>query len=304
MDIDMELYKTFYIVAKHKNISKAADALFISQPAISKSIKKLESMIGCKLFVRSSRGVVLSKEGEILYKYVENAMGEIAKGENIIDKIIHNDRGIIRIGVSNTLCKYFVIPFLKFFHEKYPNIKIVIINKTTNDTLKMLNSGKIDFGIVSFPFMHREYDFIELMKIHDIFVAKRGHYDELSKEVSVNILSNYPIMLLDTNNITRQYIDKYFLVNEVDIEPEIEIGNMEFLIEFAKIGLGVSAVIREFVLRELEQGELEEIFVTPAPVSRSIGIVTHRNIPISIASQTFITHLVNQYKKGSVSEIH
>ncbi len=297
MNIDMELYRTFYIVAKHKNISKAADAQFISQPAISKSIKKLEDIMGCKLFIRNSRGVVLSKEGEILYKYVENAMEEIAKGENIIDKIIHNDRGLIRIGVSNTLCKYFVIPFLKFFHEKYPNIKIVVINKTTNDTLKMLNSGKIDFGIVSLPFIHREYNFIELMKIQDIFVTKKGHYDELNQAVPVNILSSYPIMLLDTDNITRQYIDKYFLLNGVEVEPEIEIGNMEFLIEFAKIGLGISAVIKEFVMTELEQGELEEISVMPAPVSRSIGIVTHRNIPVSIASQTFITHIVNQYKK-------
>ncbi|WP_432662840.1 LysR family transcriptional regulator [Wukongibacter baidiensis] len=301
MNIDMELYRTFYTVAKHKNISKAADALFISQPAISKSIKKLEELIGCKLFIRNSRGVVLSKEGEILYKYVENAMGEITKGQNIIDKIIHKDRGLIRIGVSNTLCKYFVIPFLKFFHEKYPNIKIVIINKTTNDTLKMLNSGKIDFGIVSFPFMHKEYNFIELMKIHDIFVAKKDYYKELSKSVSINTLSNYPIMLLDTDNITRQYIDKYFSLNGVAIEAEIEIGNMEFLIEFAKIGLGISAVIKEFVMKELEEGELEEISVMPEPASRSIGIVTHRNIPVSIASQTFINHLVDQYKREGVS---
>lgn len=298
MNIDMELYRTFYIVATHKNISRAADALFISQPAISKSIKKLEDIIGCKLFLRNSRGVVLSKEGEILYGYVKNAMGEISKGENIIDKIIHKDKGLIRIGVSNTLCKYFVIPFLKLFHEEYPNIKIVVMNKTTNDTLNMLNSGKIDFGIVSLPFIHREYNFIELMKIHDIFVAKEGYYGELSKDVPVNILSSYPIMLLDTDNITRQYIDKYFLLNGVEVEPEIEIGNMEFLIEFAKIGLGISAVIKEFVMIELERGELEEISVIPAPTNRSIGIVTHRNIPVSIASQTFITHLVNRYKKA------
>lgn len=293
MSIDMELYRTFYVVATHKNISKAAEAMFISQPAISKSIKKLEDTLGCKLFIRNSRGVVLSKEGEILYKHVENAMSEIAQGESVIHKIIHNEKGLIRIGVSNTLCKYLLIPFLRSFHEMYPAIKIVVINKTTNDTLKMLDSGKIDFGIVSYPYMHSDYTFTELMKIHDIFVTKKGYYDELNEEVSVNMLSSYPIMLLEPNNITRQYIDKYFLQNGVEVEPEIEIGNMEFLIEFAEIGLGISAVIKEFIAPKLEQGLLKEIPVKPAPASRSIGIVTHRNIPISIASQTFITYLFN-----------
>ncbi len=296
MSIDMELYRTFYTVAKHKNISKAAEAMFISQPAISKSIKKLEEIMGCSLFIRNSRGVILSKEGEILYKHVEKAMGEITKAENILQKIVHNEKGLIRIGVSNTLCKYFLIPFLKAFHEKYPHIKILVMNKTTNDTLQMLNSGEIDFGIVSFPFEHRKYNFVELMKIHDIFVAKEGYYSELNSEVSVKSLAEYPIMLLDPNNITRQYIDKYFLSNGLEVQPEIEIGNMEFLIEFAKIGLGISAVVKEFILPELEQGTLKEIPVNPSPRSRSIGIVTHKNVPVSIASQNFINYLEATHK--------
>ncbi|WP_105614813.1 LysR family transcriptional regulator [Vallitalea okinawensis] len=294
MSMEMELYRIFYIVATHKNISRAAEALFISQPALSKSIKKLEEKMGCKLFIRSSRGVVLTKEGEILFNHVENAMSELLKGENIIHKLINNEKGLIRIGVSNALCKYFLIPHLRSFHEEFPDIKILVINKTTNDTLEMLDNGEIDFGIVSFPFMHSGYEYTELMKIHDIFVTKKVYYNELDQVVSIYNLSRYPIMLLEPDNITRQYLDKYFLDNKIEIEAEIEIGNMEFLIEFAKIGLGISAVIREFVKDDLEEGILKEIPVNPAPVSRSIGIVTHKNIPVSIASQSFISYLINK----------
>lgn len=291
MNINIELYKTFYCVAKNKNISKAADELYVSQPAISKAIKKLEHELDCTLFLRSSRGVVLSKEGEILFKHVEKALTEFALGEELIEKIKTNDYGTVRVGVSNTLCKHYLIPYLEAFHEKYPNIKIVVINNTTNKTLELLNHGKVDFGIVSSPFKYEEYEFDELMKFHDIFVVKQGKYPELLKQPSLQALSDYPLMLLEPDNITRQYIDRFLEENDVYLHPEIEIGSMDFLIEFAKIGLGVASVIQEFVTSELEQGILVEIPVKRKPKSRSIGIVTRKDIPISMASKRFIEFL-------------
>jgi DNA-binding transcriptional LysR family regulator len=156
----------------------------------------------------------------------------------------------------------------------------------------MLKNGEIDFGIVSFPIANKDFNFTKLMEIHDIFVAKEGYTSEKEAKIQVSALSKYPLMLLEPENITRQYINNFFLENNVIIEPEIEIGNMDFLIEFAKIGLGISAVIKEFVQKELKEGLLKEIAIIPSAKTRSIGIVTHKSMPISISSKTFIAYLM------------
>ncbi len=159
MSVDMELYKVFHCVAENKSISKAANALFVSQPAISRAIQKLESQLNCTLFIRSSRGVVLSKEGEVLYGHVSKALNEISIGEDLIEKLKATELGTIRVGVSNLLCKHLLIPYLKSFHQTYPQIKFAVINNTTHETLKLLNKGAIDFGIVSSPSDINHYTF-------------------------------------------------------------------------------------------------------------------------------------------------
>lgn len=295
MNIDMELYKIFHCVAKNKNISKAADELFVSQPAISKSIKKLESLLDCSLFIRSSRGVILSKEGEVLYTHVDKALSEIGIGEDLIEKFKNSELGTIRVGVSNTLCKHFLIPHLKTFHQINPNIKFAIINNTTNETLKLLNKGAIDFGIVSVPSDITNYEFLKLMDIHDVFVVKNLTYKELYRGVTLKELSSYPLMLLEPDNITRQYLDSFLRECNETLHPEIEISSMDFLIEFAKIGLGIAAVIKEFVLKELERKELREIPVDKLPPPRSVGIVTHKDVPVSLASQSFVKYIQSKH---------
>ncbi len=292
MAIDMELYRVFYTVASCKNISKAAEILFISQPAISKSIKKLENLLGVTLFTRNSRGVRLTSEGSVFFQHVQNAMTELSLGKNILDKMKANEFGIIKMSVSTTLCKHLLIPHLKTYIQLNPHIKIQILNRSTFETLKLIDEGVIDLGLVSQPFETEQYHFVRLTDIHDVFVA----CDQYMKSFDVNANSIFSpphsIMLMEEDNVSRKYIDRYMLLNNISVKPEIETGNMDILIEFAKLGLGITVLIKEFITQELECGDLIEIPVTPPIPARSAGIVFKKNLPLSLASKTFMNHLL------------
>lgn len=291
MSEDLELYKIFHTVAFYKNISHAAKALYISQPAVSKSIKKLETLMDIKLFSRGSKGVTLTTEGIIFYEYIQKALHIIADGENILTELKSKKQGMITIGVSTVLCKHFLLPHLKPFMNEYPEIKIKIINKTTFDTLKNIDQGIIDFGIVSRPFHMIPYTFIQLADIQDIFVAEKEYLSSLQIVEPNDIFAKGIFMLLESDNITRQYVDRFFAENNIVMKPEIEINTMDFLIEFAKIGLGITAVIKNFIEKDLTEGSLIEIPVSPAIPPRAVGIIFSKKKSLSIATQTFISYL-------------
>lgn len=288
----METYYVFYIVAEYGNISKAAKKLFVSQPAVTKSIKNLEENLGIKLFNRNSKGVLLTEEGKVLYEYVKNAYIQIEKGEKIVKQLKNKSKGVVRIGISNTLCKYYFMPFLKGFHEKYPDIKIEITNRVTLETLELLEKGSLDCAIVSkVEGVSSNLKFEELLKIQDIFVSKEK---PIKSVFPLEDLKKFPMLFLEKKNATRKYIDEYLLKNNVDLEIDIEISSMEFLVEFAKIGLGVASVIENFVIEELGKKELYKWEIEPAIEPRFIGLLYNEKTNLSIASQTFIDFMKNK----------
>lgn len=288
--ISMDQYRIFYFTAKLGNISKTAEVLFVSQPAISKSIKNLENQSNCKLFIRSSKGVRLTSEGEMLYNHIKKAFENLLSGERLLQRLVHREEGIIKIGISNTLCKFFLLSYIKSFHDKYPKIKIQVINRSSTDTLVLMDEGLVDFVITSSTIKSDLYTIIDLISIQDIFVTDKK-LDSLNGEIPIERLKQYPIMMLEKKNITREYIDAFLNKQRIILTPEIEISSMEFLIEFAKIGLGIATVIKEFILEDLKKGLLYEINVTPVIPERKIGIVYKNQIPISNATRAFIKHL-------------
>lgn len=291
MSEDLELYKIFHTVAFYKNISHAAEALYISQPAVSKSIKKLETILEVKLFSRGSKGVTLTAEGKIFHEYIEKAFHIIADGETLLTDLKNKKQGMITIGVSTVLCKHFLLSHLKPFMKQYPEIKIKIINKTTFDTLNNIDQGIIDFGIVSRPFNLDPYTFVTLADIQDIFVAEKEYLKGLQIKEPNDIFSKGIFMLLESDNITRQYVDQFFIENNIIVKPEIEINTMDFLIEFAKIGLGITVVIRNFITKDLAEGTLVEIPVSPPMPARTVGIIYDKKKNLSIAAQAFLSYL-------------
>ena len=286
--IDTELYRVFYTVAMAGTVSAAAGTLHVSQPAVSKSVKKLEDLTGCTLFARSVKGVSLTSEGRILFDYVQQGFTHLQNGERILKKIRERGEGVVRVGISNTLCRYYFLPLLSEFHRRYPGIRISIVNRSSSETLRLLEQGMIDFGVVSIPRDTSGFFFRELLTIQDIFVAG-STYPELRKPQTPAALAGYPLMMLEKNNVTRAFLDGWLTAQQVELAPEIEIGSLEFLIEFAKIGLGVALVIKNFVTEELRRGLLFEVPIAPAIPPRPVGIVTPKNLPLSIAAETFIS---------------
>lgn len=290
MNQNLSSYRIFYAVANAGNISKAAKELYISQPAISKSIQKLEDSVGVRLFDRSSRGVTLTSEGELLYSHVKSAFETLSLGEEKLRRSIALGVGHLSIGVSSTLCKYILLPYLKDFIKKYPHINISISCHSTNQTLALLEDGKLDVGLIGKPENSKNIDFYCLREIEDIFVATDDylHILKLRGIESDQILQNSTLMLLDKENITRQYIDDYFQSNHITIQDTIEVSNMDLLIEMSKISLGVGCVIRDFVKEELESGILKEIPLGIPIHKREIGFAYNQNVRVSNSLEHFI----------------
>ena len=297
MNQNLSSYRIFYTVANTGNISKAAKELYISQPAISKSIQKLEESVGCKLFSRSSRGVVLTDEGKLLYEHVSEAFETLTMGEEKLKRSIELGVGHLKIGVSSTLCKYLLLPYLKEFIRQNPHISISISCQSTNDTLKLLEDNKIDIGLIGKPENLKNIHFDFLEEIEDIFVAAKDYLRNLKARgiQKDHILQSSTLMLLDKNNMTRQYIDDYLQENQIIIKDSIDISDMDLLIDFARIGVGVACVIKNFVREDLENGTLMEIRLGFPIHKREVGFAYKTTTKPSKSLAEFI-HFYKTYR--------
>lgn len=283
----LNLYYIFYTVAECGNISAAAKKLFISQPAVSKSISKLEESFPSPLLYRTSKGVTLTESGEILYKQLGSAFHAIRQGEEQIMKNEAIGAGRISIGVSTTLCKYVLMPRLKRFIENYPHIKISISCQSTYETLAALENGSIDVGLVGESERLGNLSFTPINRIQDTFVCTREYLEKL-EQMEGDSLQNATFLLLNKSNVTRQYVDKFLILHDITTDHQIEVSTMDLLIDFAKIGLGIACVIREFVEEELKNGELIE-FPIPTPIpSRQIGFAYSKTSALSHATEKFL----------------
>lgn len=325
-------YVIFYTVAKAGNISKAANQLYISQPAISKSISKLEAELGTALFARSSKGVTLTEEGQVLYEYVERAFDSLNMGEENLKNYKELGIGHIRIGVSTSLCKHILLDYLKDFIKENPNIKLSIDCLSTLNTIKLLRNEDIDIGLICNTELPKGIVYSPIKEIHDVFVASPEYLDnfyerngnalddmidELSPHIKGNIipllgaskragkntssdslyndsdsaadnptdsslpnhsnitttdiLENSNLMVLEEANVTRTHVDDYLRSQGIHCSQVLEINNMDLLIDFAAIGMGVASVVREFAHEQLSSGVITELPLdTPIP-SRSVG---------------------------------
>ncbi len=274
MNIDFELYRIFYVVANYANITKASEELNVSQPAISKSIKNLEEQLGGQLFVRTKRGVVLTDEGKEFYNYIKQAIEYINNAENKFTDLINLETGCIKIGISTTLTKEFLLPYLEEFHSLYPKIDIQINTSLTSDLMPKLRNGLID--IVIFNLNDKNYgndiDIIKCRKINDCFVVNNKYKDLTLKEISLKDLNNYPLILQAKGSNTREFLDNIARENGVIFNPNIELASYSLVVEFSKIGLGIGYATKEYIKEELENKELFELKIKEKIPGRYIGI--------------------------------
>lgn len=297
MEQNFNLYHIFYTVAKCKNISGAARELYISQPAISKAISKLEQNLNTTLFLRSSRGVRLTEAGEILYRQVESAFAAISQGEEQLMRIQKLGMGHLSIGVSNTLCKYVLLPILQPFVKQNPHIQISISCQSSNETIAALESGSIDIGLIGASESMEKLVFLPVTEIQDIFVTTRTYLDHLKERIPANshlssktVLAESTLMLLNKENITRQYVDRYLSQENLTSAQMIEVTSLDLLIEFAKIDLGIACVIKDFVREDLASGHLVQLKMPVSIPKRQIGFAYTKGSSIPQSVQKFLDY--------------
>lgn len=293
MENNLNLYYIFYTVALHKNISGAAKELYISQPAISKAISKLEQSLDVILFHRSSRGVTLTMEGELLFTQVQTAFSAIRHGEEQLKKV--NELGIsqISIGVSITLCKYVLLPYLQQFVKGNPHIKVTITCHPTMETLRDIDNSVTDIGVVGIPSLPNGLTYIPFREIQDTFVTTDRYLENLKIRVGNDrkaILNNATFMMLNKENISRKYVDMYLSSHQITMDNIIEINTMDLLIELAKIDLGIACVIKDFVKDELDDHSLTEVSLGRAIPKRKLGLVYKDDTIMTDAMKKFISY--------------
>lgn len=293
MNVNLEYYKIFYYVSKLKSFTLAAEELCISQPAVSQAIKLLETNLGSKLFVRTPKGVKLTAEGEVLFSYVERGYEYILLGETTFKKMIDLENGEIRIGSSDMTLQFYLLPYLEQFHELYPKIKVTVTNAPTPETLEYLYAGKIDFGIVSSPFVSKpEIEITNVKKINDVFVAGNKFINIKNRTIQYTDLEKIPIICLEHNTSTRQYMDQYLASNNVILKPEFELATSDMIVQFAKRNLGVGCVVRDFATKDIESGQLFEIMFNQKIPSRNICIIKSNKNPTSTASTKLLDMMI------------
>lgn len=295
MENNLNLYYIFYTAAKHQNITMAAKELFISQPAVSKAISKLEENLDTKLFLRSSKGVRLTNEGEILYKQAEHAFLALKAGEEHLSRRKELGIGQLSIGVSSTLCKYVLLPYLQKFIKEYPHIRVSIECQSSFHTIEALRNSTVDIGLIGEPLTKTpDLSFYPVADIQDGFVTTKSYLENLKMRIPLEhdkpsvLLSHAALMMLDKENLTRQYIDGCLKNDGLLNLQLIEVSSMDLLIEFVKIDLGIACVIEEFVKEELENGTLIRFPLPFTIPKRKIGFACLKQTAPSSSMEEFM----------------
>jgi DNA-binding transcriptional LysR family regulator len=288
MNIDLELYRVFYVVAKNKHMTRASEELHISQPAISQSIKKLEDQIGGTLFLRSNKGMELTEEGKMFYEYVKGALELINNAEHEFTSFKDLSKGEIKVGCSTTLTKLILMDALKEFHKDYPNININITNDLTSNLINDLKLGKLDFVI--FNESNIKETNLNLEKIKELkqgFIYNKDYFTDNVN--SFEDLNKLPLILQKEESNSRKLLDHIALTNNVKLIPKMEVVSQELITEFTNIGLGIGFAIIDLAKRNFNT--LEELKINKKIPNINIYLATNKSVSLTFASKTFIKYL-------------
>lgn len=286
MDINLELYKVFYYVATTLSFSEASRQLFISQSAVSQSIKTLEKKLNHALFIRSTKKVHLTPEGEILLQHVSPAIQILNEGESLLTSEAMLT-GQLRIGASDTICRYCLINALQKFHRNYPDVRIKVSNSTSIGCVELLDKGQVDLIVCNSPnsrlSLHRQIKV--LREFEDIFVANPEHFPFTENPVDLKKLLDFPILMLSPKSTTSEYLHQKLSAQGLKLIPEVELNSNDLLLDLARIGLGIACVPDYMLTRQTEL--IPVPLKTPLP-KRQIVLVQHDTLPLSPAAERFI----------------
>jgi LysR family transcriptional regulator, transcriptional activator of the cysJI operon len=288
----LDLYRIFNAVSRNNSFSKAGQELYMTQSAISQSISKLEKDLGIQLFNRTSRGVELTAEGSLLHDHVTSALGMIQVAEDKLSDFKTLKTGQLRIGVGDTISRYFLLPYLEEFHKRFPGITLNILNRTTSEIINLVKSGKADVGICNLPIQEDQLQVIPCKEIQDTFVCGEKYKEITEKPISLENLIKLPLIFLERKSNSRMFVENFLKKRGHPFSPVFELGSYDLVLEFTKINLGVSCVIKEFAKDYLDRGDLYEVKLEEEIPKRNIGICHLKNVPLSRAAEEFVKSIV------------
>lgn len=288
MAVKLELYRVFKEVAETGNISLAAKNLYLSQSAISQSIKQLENSLQARLFSRSPRGVTLTGEGRMLYDYVRSALGLLETGEDKLAQAQQLLLGTLTIGASDTVTSWFLTPFLEIFHREHPGIRLKIVSGRSQKVLGLLKSGTVDIAFASSPRDAAQLDTWSCFATHAVFVAGSGYGCDFSHVYSREEIASFPLILLERKASSRLFLEEYFLRSGITLNPEIELSSRGLLVSLAEIGLGVAGVTLEFVQSALDAGGIRQLRTDFEVPVRSVDMCTLQDVAPTAAATRFM----------------
>ncbi|MEK4474420.1 LysR family transcriptional regulator [Paenibacillus sp. FSL R7-0048] len=288
---NLEWYRIFLYTARYKNLTKAANELHITQPSVSYAIKQMEDSLGLKLFHRLSKGVELTEEGRALLEYVEPSLVMLDSAQKHLHNLKQLNEGEVRIGASDSLIKNLLLPQLNAFHKQYPGIRIRLSHGKTHEITKRLKEGEIDCALVHMPIDDPQLSIQTLATLEDCFVVGRAFQELANRSLTAKELAELPFILLSPESSTRLFVDHWFAGKGLSVKPDIELGSIDLLSEFARLGYGVAFISRSFVIEEIQKGELFELQLDDPPPPRNIGFAIHRDMRLSVAADSFVRML-------------
>ena len=291
MNINLDYYKIFNEVANTLSFSQAAKNLYISQPAISQSIANLEKQLNVQLFIRNNRRILLTNEGILLHDKVNNALSIISDVEKKINQFELLEDGQLTFGASDTFCRIYLLPVITRFKKLYPNINIKILNKTSSENIALLKSGLIDVGFVNTVKNEPTITFKKYITIHDIFVGNK----KTDKVYSLKDIAKLPLVLYDKTSSTRQYLEYHCSRSNISLNPSIELGQHNLILESIKNGLGIGLVVKEYIAKDININVFELKLDTPLK-ARSVSYCHLNNNYLNRSTLRFL-ELLDDYKK-------
>lgn len=288
--VNLELYRVFYTVARCGSLTKAADELFISQPAVSQAIKQLENQLGTSLFNRTHRGMELSVQGgKLIFKQVEEALDLLDSAESKLIELKTTATGTIRIGATDSIFSNILADKIVAFNEKYPAVKFELITGTSPDTIEQLKDNKCDIGFINLPIDDKDVNFTgTVTHLTDVFVAGKNFERLRGKKINLRDLQEYPLLMIEANTVARRALATYTQSFGIQLNPDIEVANWDLMLKFACCGMGIGCVPREYAQKQLDSGELFEVEVVPRLPVRGVGVALPKNVPVPFALREFI----------------
>lgn len=285
MIINLELYRSFITVAEQGSFTRAANELGLTQSAVSQAVKNLEELLETQLFVRSARGAALTSDGAVLMGHVGGLLRGVDTAQRYFTQLKSLKSGSLKIGASDTLCRHVLLDRLKVFHENYPGVSVQVTNRTSGETVALMLKGAVDIGLVNLPLDGLDaFDVHEVMIVHDCFVCGDRYAPMFIAPAPLSALEDMPVIMLERQSSSRRWLDRYLQSAGSPIKPQIELGSLDLLSDFAERNLGIAAVVREFVADRIDSGRLKAIQLTREIPSRSVGVITRKGVPPSAAA--------------------